>query len=463
MDKPGLLLVDDDPLIRENLVFLLRSSFTVHTAETRKEAIAVISNLPQPPELSLVDLGLPPYPHDSTEGFALIPELLAINPNMRILVLSGQNEDKNLKHAMTIGAADFIPKPCEPQLLKARLEHQLQLLSIDVDQSKRESYALIGDSPAMVGLRAQITQFANTDFPVLITGESGTGKELIATQLHNASARTAHPYIAVNCAAFSSELLASQLFGHAKGAFTGATREHNGFFAEAKDGTLFLDEIGEMSISLQSNLLRVIENGEYYRIGESRPRLARARIIAASNKNLLEEVRAGRFREDLYYRLCVLSIKTPPLRERYQDKIALLTYFQNIYSGKVPPFELDDEAEDLWLGYVFPGNVRELRNIIVRLGTKYPGQTVSRARLQEELESSEPLATLPAEGAAEDCKTRLKEGNFDLDEHIQKVEWQYIQSALQMCDNNLSHASKLLNVNRTTLYSKIQRLESKAV
>ena len=273
MDKPGLLLVDDDPLIRENLVFLLRSSFTVHTAETRKEAITVISNLPQPPELSLVDLGLPPYPHDSTEGFTLIPELLAISPNMRILVLSGQNEDKNLKHAMTIGAADFIPKPCEPQLLKARLEHQLQLLSIDVDQSKRESYALIGDSPAMVGLRAQITQFANTDFPVLVTGESGTGKELIATQLHNASARAAHPYIAVNCAAFSSELLASQLFGHAKGAFTGATREHSGFFAEAKDGTLFLDEIGEMSINLQSNLLRVIENGEYYRIGESRPRL----------------------------------------------------------------------------------------------------------------------------------------------------------------------------------------------
>ena len=463
MNKPGLLLVDDDPLIRENLGFLLRATFDIHTAETRKEAIKIISDLPKPPTISLVDLGLPPYPHDPAEGFALIQELLSINPDMRILVLSGQNDHKNIQHAMTTGAADFIPKPCEPQLLKARLDHQLLLLSIDKHQSQKESYALIGDSPSMTGLRAQIKQLADTDFPVLVVGESGTGKELIATSLHRESKRSQHPNVAVNCAAFSDELLASQLFGHAKGAFTGATNEHCGFFAEAGEGTLFLDEVGEMSFTLQSNLLRVIDSGEYYRVGESKPRNAKARIIAASNKNLLDEVRAGRFREDLYYRLCVLSIETPPLRERSQDKLSLFDYFQDIYSGKVPTFTLDDDAQKIWLAYSFPGNVRELRNIIVRLGTKYPGQKISPQQLGDELEGAEVISSLSAGNSLNDCAARLKEGGFDLDEYTQTIEWAYIKAALQICDGNLSHASKLLNVNRTTLYSKVQRLENKAV
>ena len=463
MNKPGLLLVDDDPLIRENLGFLLRSSFNIHTAETRKEAVDLISDLPEAPTISLVDLGLPPYPHDPAEGFALIQELLSVNPDMKILVLSGQNEHKNIQHAMSTGAADFIPKPCEPQLLKARLDHQLLLLSVDKRHSQKESYALIGESPPMLGLRAQIKQFASTDFPVLVMGESGTGKELIATSLHRESKRSQYPNVAVNCAAFSDELLASQLFGHAKGAFTGATNEHGGFFAEAGEGTLFLDEVGEMSITLQSNLLRVIDSGEYYRVGESKPRSAKARIIAASNKNLLDEVRAGRFREDLYYRLCVLSIETPPLRERTQDKISLLEYFQGIYSGKVPAFTLDETAQQTWLAYSFPGNVRELRNVIVRLGTKYPNQQVSQQQLNGELENAEAVSSVSTGNAFDDCTARLNQGDFDLDEHIQTIEWAYIQAALKICNGNLSHTSKLLNVNRTTLYSKVQRLESKAI
>lgn len=218
-----------------------------------------------------------------------------------------------------------------------------------------------------------------------------------------------------------------------------------------------------MSFTLQSNLLRVIDSGEYYRVGESKPRNAKARIIAASNKNLLDEVRAGRFREDLYYRLCVLSIETPPLRERSQDKLSLFDYFQDIYSGKVPTFTLDDDAQKIWLAYSFPGNVRELRNIIVRLGTKYPGQKISPQQLGDELEGAEVISSLSAGNSLNDCAARLKEGGFDLDEYTQTIEWAYIKAALQICDGNLSHASKLLNVNRTTLYSKVQRLENKAV
>lgn len=462
MTKPGLLLVDDDPLIRESLDYLLRPHFNVHTAESRGEAVNVLSDLSDAPQLALIDLGLPPYPHEPTEGFALVPELLARNADMRILVLSGQSEKNNVRHAMSLGAADFIPKPCDPQLLKSRLDHQVLLY----EATRSEPAQVVGESleglsPAMQGLSAQITQFAAAQFPVLIEGESGTGKELIAGQLHRQSSRCGEPYIPVNCAAFASELLASQLFGHARGSFTGATREHSGFFEEAAGGTLFLDEIGEMSLELQSNLLRVIESGEYYRVGESRPRQAKARIIAATNKDLLVESRNGNFREDLYYRLSVLSIKTPPLRERGEDRLLLLEHFQRMYNGTVPPFKLSDAARAAWLSYDFPGNVRELRNVMIRLGTKYPGQTVEPHMLAEEFERQtyEPGEAVEVDEVP--VEDQIRDGKFSLDEHVQQIEWRYIQAALNLCDGNLSRAAKLLNVNRTTLYSKIQRLEER--
>jgi two-component system nitrogen regulation response regulator GlnG len=465
MTKPALLLVDDDPIIRESLGYLLRPHFLVYTAESRNEALDVLSDLAESPSLALIDLGLPPYPHEPTEGFALVPELLARNADMRILVLSGQSEKNNVKHAMSLGAADFIPKPCEPNLLRSRLDHQVMLYEATRSEPAQVvGESLEGQSPAMQGLSAQISQFAVAQFPVLIEGESGTGKELIAGQLHRQSSRAAEPYIPVNCAAFASELLASQLFGHAKGSFTGATREHSGFFEEAGGGTLFLDEIGEMSLELQSNLLRVIEYGEYYRVGESRPRRATARIIAATNKDLLAEARNGNFREDLYYRLSVLCIKTPPLRERGDDKLLLLAHFQRVYQGSVPPFQLSDAARETWLSYDFPGNVRELRNVMIRLGTKYPGQTVEPPMLLEEFEQQTFSPTSGSGGIAMgeiSVEDEIRDGTFSLDDHVQQIEWRYIQAALNLSDGNLSRAAKLLNVNRTTLYSKIQRLEER--
>jgi len=461
MSKPGLLLVDDDPLIRESLGYLLRSHFDVSAAESRSEAMGLLEDRAARPSLALVDLGLPPYPHEPTEGFALVPELLALDPDMRILVLSGQSEKANVLHAMSLGAADFIPKPCDPQLLKSRLDHQILLYEATRREPQQVADSIEGESPAMQLLRAQIAQFASAQFPVLIEGESGTGKELVASQLHRQSSRSGEPYIPVNCAAFSSELLTSQLFGHAKGAFTGATREHTGFFEEAGGGTLFLDEIGEMSLELQSNLLRVIESGEYYRVGESRPRQAHARIIAATNKDLLETSRNGNFREDLYYRLSVLSIKTPSLRERGEDRLRLLEHFQRLYHGTVAPFQLDDAARDAWLAYDFPGNVRELRNVMIRLGTKHPGQTINRDMLEGDFECQTYAARDPFGADQPSAEEQLKDGKFCLDDHVQQIEWRYIQAALGMSDGNLSRAAKLLNVNRTTLYSKIQRLEER--
>jgi DNA-binding response OmpR family regulator len=312
--SPGLILIDDDPLITDSLAFVLTDDFDVRVAESRPEAKALLQGLEPVPALALVDLGLPPTPQLPDEGFALIGELLAFNPSMKILVLSAQSERANIQHALTLGAVDFIPKPCDVTLLKARLQHQLMILEAETEAAARPvaECGLLGASPAMETLRAQIRQFADTPFPVLVEGESGSGKELVAQCLHSQSQRSRAPFLTINCAAISGDLLEAQLFGHAKGAFTGAMVANAGFFEEAADGTLFLDEIGEFPVPLQPKLLRVLENGEYYRVGETRPRKANARIIAATNRDLREEVRARRFREDLYHRLGVLSITVPP-------------------------------------------------------------------------------------------------------------------------------------------------------
>ncbi len=475
--KPGLLLVDDDPLIRDSFAYMLRPDYSVHLAESRSEANEIIRQLDIQPQLALVDLGLPPYPHKPDEGFQLVGELLAINPRMRVLALSGQDEPANLRHAFALGAADFIAKPCEAELLKARLQHQIMLLEAEQEEQRRQGGSgLLGDSAAMASLRNQIEQFADAPFPALIEGESGTGKELIARRLHDASGRASHPFVVVNCAAFTETLLEAQLFGHAKGAFTGAQTARAGFFEEAGEGTLFLDEIGEMPLELQSRLLRVIESGEYYRVGETRPRHSAARLITATNKELAREVEAGRFRHDLYYRLGILPIHVPPLRERDGDALALLTHFQEFYTGTVPPFSLSTEARELWERYRFPGNVRELRNIVIRLGTRYPGATITRQELEAELD---PLAANPAggsgkaagDGAAIDtngimptsaaARASLEAGAFDLDAYLEQVELVFIEAAQDLSDGNLSRAAKMLDVNRTTLYSKIDRLRER--
>jgi len=467
-ERPGLLLVDDDPLIRDSLSHLLQSRYAVHLAESRREARELLQQRADaPPVLALVDLGLPPYPHDPAEGYALISELLAHNPCMRVLALSGQDEPANLRHAFTLGAADFIPKPCEPDLLIARLDHQILLQKAEADAAPQKTEAaLLGDSAALATLREQVGQFADAPFPVLIEGESGTGKELIAQQLHAGSSRASRAFVAVNCAAFTDTLLEAQLFGHAKGAFTGATQARPGFFEEADEGTLLLDEIGEMPMDLQSRLLRVIETGAFYRVGETRPRQANPRIIAATNKDLAREVEAGRFRQDLYYRLGILAIHVPPLRERGEDSLQLLEHFQQFYTGTVPPFSLDADARALWLRYPFPGNVRELRNIVIRLGTKYPGQTVDAERLEAELDpSAQSQGGAEGDGgivpSPEAARARLEAGAFDLDDYLAEVEHRLIETAQSVSVGNLSHAAKLLNVNRTTLYSKIERLQGR--
>ena len=458
-EKPLLLFVDDDPIIVDALSTVLEKDFDVITAESRKQVIKLLQDLPVKPSLALVDLGLPPKPHSPEEGFRLIEELMALNGSFKILVLSGQNEDVNIHHALTLGAVDFIPKPCDMSLLKARLEHQMMMLQAEVTEKELvDENILLGESTAMKTLRDLIQQFADTPFPVLIAGESGTGKELVAEELHNMSARSRLPFMTINCAAFTSELLEAQLFGHTRGAFTGATSEKAGFFEEARDGTLFLDEIGELPLALQSKLLRVLENGEFYRIGETRPRVSGARIITATNKELKEEVKVGSFRQDLYHRLCVLTINVPPLRERENDATLLLDHFKKMYTVGNALFELDKEAIELLKEYTFPGNIRELRNIVIRLSAKYSGKTVSRQDLYVELETDYEPLNLDSGVTDSTLMQELQEKNFQLDEKLTDWERRYVNRALEMCNGNLSKAARMLGINRTTLYSRLQRL-----
>ena len=461
VEKPRLLLVDDDHLILESLGFVLQESFDVLTAGTRDEAKTLLQTLTEPPSLALVDLGLPPTPHTPEEGFTLITELLAFNPEMKILVLSGQSKRSNIQHAMTLGAVDFVPKPCDVHLLKTRLQHQLMLLGAEQENiaAHQDQIGIIGHSPVIETLRALIRQFADTPFPVLIEGESGSGKELVVEYLHNQSERSKQPLLTINCAAFPADLLEAQLFGHAKGAFTGADSAKPGFFEQADKGTLLLDEVGELPLELQAKLLRVLENGEYYRIGETQPRHSDARVVAATNRDLPDTVRKGAFRQDLYHRLGVLTIKVPPLRERGDDSLLLVDYFQTLYADTFQSFKLDNEAEQQLQQYAFPGNIRELRNIVIRLGSKYPGSVVNSRQLEAEME----LAVYLPESDQNDLDRLgehelLHSESFRLDEKLDEWEKRYIMAALKNSHGNLSRAARMLGINRTTLYSKVQRL-----
>ncbi|MFN0315020.1 MAG: sigma-54-dependent transcriptional regulator [Burkholderiales bacterium] len=465
--KPDLLIVDDDPLITDTLQFVLSRDFNVFCAESRPQVKSLLRQLDSPPELALIDLGLPPKPHQPDEGFQLITELLAHSPRIKIVVLSGQSDESNAKHARTLGAIEFVAKPCEPERLKELLHSARNIATAERTAEKQhKGDGLVGKGPAVEKLRQQIRQYASSPFSVLIEGESGSGKELVAVSLHNQSPRASKPYLTLNCAAMAPNLMEAALFGHARGAFTGATVQRAGFFEDTKDGTLFLDEIGELPLDSQAKLLRVLENGEYQRVGETQNRFSQARVIAATNRDLRQEAKAGRFRVDLYHRLSVFTINVPPLREMGEDRRLLAEFFCSFYAKQsgLAPFDFDAGATDLWMRYDFPGNVRELRNIVIRLSTKYPGQRVNAEQLQAELdpdaftsESSGLVLPREAGAALESAKTYLQaHKDFSLDALLQHWEKTFIDAAMALSNGNLSQAARILGVHRTTLYSRMQ-------
>jgi len=453
--KPRLLLVDDDALIRESLAYALAPEYEVTHAGDREAAVRALRG-GFVPDLALIDLGLPPVEHLPNEGFKLIGDLLAHEPGVRILVLTGQNEESNARRARALGAVELVPKPCEPGTLKKILARALQSGEIDRGADGEETRALVGDSPPLRRLRSQIDLYASSSFPALIEGESGSGKERVAFSLHHLSARAKHPFLALNCAAISPTLVEPTLFGYAKGAFTGAQQAKSGYFEDAGEGTLFLDEIGELPSELQAKLLRVLENGEYQRVGETQTRHSRARVVAATNRDLREEVRAGRFRSDLYHRLTVFELQVPPLRELGDDRLKLLDYYRTLYATKSgsKSFSFDDAARARWTTYAFPGNVRELRNVVIRLLAKYAGYTVGSAELEAELA---PSSETPRWDPVARARAELTSGKaFSLDAVLKEVEQSYLDAALEIAQGNMSQAAKLLGISRTTLYGRLE-------
>lgn len=468
-EKPLLLIVDDDPLITDSLSYSMSPAFDVLASQTRPHCIQILRQLRRQPELALVDLGLPPFPHRPDEGFALISELLVLAPDIKIVVLSGQSDAGNARHARTLGAVDFVAKPCSPSELHDILQRALSYRALETGRPSDQTPHLIGNSPAIQKLKLQLQQYADSPFPVLVEGESGTGKEIVASSyLHHNTKRGCRPFFALNCAAIAPGLVEPTLFGYAKGAFTGAATAKSGYFEDAADGTLFLDEIGELPLELQAKLLRVLENGGFHRVGETQERISRARIIAATNRDLRKEIRAGNFRADLYHRLSVCTISVPPLREMENDKLLLLDHFRKHYAAQSlhPPFDLSDEARALWTAYSFPGNVRELRNIVIRLTAKHPGQIVGFAELEAELDlqdeqpgtqpTSPPVTKTESNALVDSALQRLqRQEGFNLDRLLAETERSFVEAALRLTNGNVSQAARLLGINRTTLYNRM--------
>lgn len=464
--KPLLLIVDDDSLITESLSFAFARDYDVITSHSRPHAQALLRQLRQPPQLALIDLGLPPLPHRPDEGFALINDLLALSPEMKIVVLSGQNDDENACHARTLGAVDFVGKPCDPGRLDQLFRQSLRFIN---PTAEARNAGLIGESLPMQRLRLQLGQYANLAYPVLIEGESGSGKDIVASHyLHRLTDRRDKPFLALNCAAISPTLLEPTLFGYAKGAFTGASSAKAGYFEDADSGTLFLDEIGELPLDLQPKLLRVLENGEYQRVGETQTRVSTARIIAATNRDLRQEMRAGRFRADLFHRLSVFTVSVPAVRETGLDRLLLLEHFRKSCAAQVMsrPFELAPAAQSLWLDYGFPGNVRELRNIIIRLTARHAGKEVSAEQLRAELDyddvgetANDPpnLTADNPEHVRQAARLHLEKApRINLDATLALWQTGYIDAAIELSNGNMSQAARRLGLNRTTLYNRLE-------
>ncbi len=454
--KPTLLLVDDDAIIADSLEYVLSEEYQVERASDRSSSFALIDNMTDSPTLALVDLGLPPNTHRPDEGLAVIRKISQMHPSTRVLVLSGQDNKQHVFQAKEDGAVDFISKPCDIAEIKVRLKKQIIAGGGD-DSGHGEIEGIIGSSEAIELLRMQIRQIADSPYPVLIEGESGCGKEVTARNLHRCSSRKQQPFLTLNCAAFNGELLESQLFGHVKGAFTGATETKRGFFEEVGDGTLLLDEVADLPLDLQAKLLRVLEDGEYYRLGETQPRHSTARVLAATNKDVFALIQSNAFREDLYHRLSVLTVRVPSLHEREGDKQELLLYYMQQVAEQVAPFTLNDDALKVWNDYTFPGNVRELRTIIIRLSAKYPGQTIKPEVLQREMSGLQRHNGVQKDENWLDAA--LRDPDFQLDRLLKSVEKEAIEMALREHQGNVSKAAEMLGINRTTLYGRMDRLE----
>lgn len=448
MAKPRILVVDDDEPIRTQMKWALSRDYEVTLASNAEEAMKAMRA--ESPELVTLDLGLPPHPEDSSEGLRLLELILQANPLAKVLVVSGNSDKSSALNAISRGASDFFSKPIEIEELKAILKRSHYVYTLESEYRELQNRLgstsfgeIIGTSPCMQEVFTIARKVSTTDVPVLITGESGTGKELVARGIHNNGLRKGGPFIAINCGAIPENLMESELFGHEKGAFTGAHAQRAGRIELARGGTLFLDEIGELPLALQVKLLRFLQDHKIERVGGRGVIDVDIRIMAATNKDLEKLVKEGLFREDLFFRIAVVSVRMPPLRERGEDIELLARTFLKRFAAPGPgPRYLSDEAVSAISNYDWPGNVRELENRIRRAVTLADGQTVNAGDLG--LEARSP------EGELLDLKTARR-----------NMEIKVINSAIARHKGNVSKMAEDLGLTRPTLHHLIKKYNIK--
>ena len=407
-------------------------------------------------------------------GLDLIPRIKKIRPELRVIVMSAQNTMMTAVNATQRGAFEYLPKPFDLNELISVVRRALETTPEPQDtpeQGGDETLPLIGRSAAMQEVYRSLARLMGTDLTVLISGESGTGKELAARALHDYGKRKHHPFIALNMAAIPRELIESELFGHEKGSFTGATARASGSFEQAEGGTLFLDEIGDMPAEAQTRLLRVLQGGEYTTVGGRTPIKANVRIIAATHRDLTQLIRQGLFREDLYYRLNVVPIRMPALRERREDIPEMVSHFLSQCADEGLPWKsIDESALDRMQAYHWPGNVREMENLVRRLAALYSEETIGIQAIEAELAESPPPepANRAGKGIGDAVEIHLRDyfaahGNVMppaglYDRVLKEVERPLISLSLEATRGNQLRAAKLLGLNRNTLRKKIREL-----
>ena len=446
MRAATILIVDDEPNILTTLRRALElEDYRVDVAPSGSAALERVKR--ETPELVLLDVAMP-----GLDGLEVLGRLRTDHPELPVVMMSGHSTIETAVQATKLGAFDFVEKPISTEKLLITLANALRLTRLreendDLRRRAGDAGAMVGHGPAMRQILETIRKTAPTSGRVLITGPNGTGKELVARALHEGSRRSAGPFVKVNCAAIPQDLIESELFGHEKGAFTGATALRRGRFEQASGGTLFLDEIGDMSLGAQAKVLRVLQEGELERVGGSETIAVDVRVIAATNKDLPAEIRAGRFREDLYYRLNVVPIEVPPLRARREDLPALVASFLTqacALHGKRPK-TISQGALSLLMQHDWPGNVRELRNTVERLVILTEHDAIDEADVQGVLPQVKAVRGRYQPGVA-------------LRDLMATAERELILAALEEHGGNVAKAASALQLERSHLYKKLRAL-----